>query len=99
MARTVQARLPESHGTPAGLGPRFLLMDDPAEPQVPQPDSKGLFRLHRVTDPQVFRRVWDSEPYDFTPWLAENLDELGRALGMTLTLVGTEVPVGAFFLD
>jgi hypothetical protein len=74
-------------------------MTDAAKSQVPQPDSKGLFRLHRVTDREVFRRVWDSEPYDFTPWLADNLDELGQALGMTLALVGTEVQVGEFRLD
>jgi hypothetical protein len=52
-----------------------------------------------VTDRDVFRRVWASEPYDFTPWLADNLDELGQALGMALTLVGTEVQVGEFRLD
>ena len=39
------------------------------------------------------------EAGDFTPWLAENLDVLADELGLTLTAVGTEVPVGSFFLD
>jgi len=59
-------------------------------------DSKGLGRLQFVTDP---REVWRSESEDFTPWLAENLDVLGEVLGMTLTLVATEVNVGQFRLD
>jgi hypothetical protein len=24
------------------------------------------------------RDVWKSEPHDFTPWLRENIDELGK---------------------
>ena len=43
--------------------------------------------------------MWASESADFTPWLAENLDVLGEELGMSLTLVGVEVPVGEFRLD
>jgi hypothetical protein len=59
-------------------------------------DSKGLGRLRRVANA---RDVWTSEALDFTPWLAENLDVLADELGMTLTLRGTEVPVGDFRLD
>lgn len=59
-------------------------------------DSKNLGRLRRVANP---RDVWTSESGDFTPWLAENIDVLAEALGMTLSLVGTEVPVGEFRLD
>lgn len=59
-------------------------------------DSKNLGRLRRVANP---RDVWTSEAGDFTPWLAENLDVLGEELGMSLTLVATEVPVGEFRLD
>jgi hypothetical protein len=59
-------------------------------------DTKGLGRLLRVADP---RDVWKSESGEFTPWLAENLDVLADELGMTLTLVATEVPVGDFRLD
>lgn len=59
-------------------------------------DSKGLGRLHRVADP---RQVWAMEAGDFTPWLADNLDVLADELGLVLTLAGTEVPVGNFYLD
>ncbi len=61
-----------------------------------QLDSKNLGRLKHVADP---REVWTSESADFTPWLAENLDVLADELGMTLTVVGTEVLVGQFRLD
>jgi hypothetical protein len=59
-------------------------------------DSKGLGRLERVADP---RSVWAMEAGDFTPWLAENLDVLADELGLTMTAVGTEIPVGSFYLD
>ncbi len=59
-------------------------------------DGKGLGRLRRVANA---RDVWTSEAGDFTPWLANNLDVLAGELGMSLTLVATEVPVGDFRLD
>src|SRR3954452_24314048 len=59
-------------------------------------DSKGLGRLRRVASAQD---VWTSEASDFTPWLAENLDVLADELGMSLTLIAQEVPVGEFRLD
>lgn len=39
------------------------------------------------------------EAGDFTPWLAENLDVLADELGLVLTTLATEVPVGNFYLD
>ncbi len=45
------------------------------------------------------REVWPHEAQDFTPWLAENLDKLGEALGLDLELNESEAPVGPFFLD
>jgi len=45
------------------------------------------------------RKVWPSEPSDFTPWLAENISELGKALGLELELRQQEAEVGAFSLD
>lgn len=45
------------------------------------------------------RRKWPDEALDFTPWLSENLDLLGRAIGLTLGLVKREKQVGQMFLD
>ena len=39
------------------------------------------------------RDVWPSEPSDFTPWLADNISELGAALGMELELRQREADV------
>ncbi len=43
--------------------------------------------------------VWPHEAQDFTPWLADNLDELSEALSLDLEFVEREAPVGPFFLD
>ncbi|MBI4297020.1 MAG: DUF4268 domain-containing protein [Chloroflexi bacterium] len=57
--------------------------------------SPTLGRLTHL-DP---RKVWESEPRDFTPWLAANLDHLQEALGIEMELVDQEVPVGEFAVD
>jgi hypothetical protein len=59
-------------------------------------DSKQLGRIRRVANP---RDVWTSESLDLTPWLAENIDVLADVLGLTLEVVGTEVPTGDFRVD
>ena len=51
-------------------------------------DTKGITR-----DVDV-REKWPNEALDFTPWLAEHLSPLGEALGLKLTKVWTEAPVG-----
>ena len=45
------------------------------------------------------REIWRNEARDFTPWLAEHLDELGQALGLRLELEDTELAVEGFAAD
>lgn len=45
------------------------------------------------------RDIWAKESGDFTPWLADNIQQLGEALGMDLELQGKEQDVGDFSLD
>ena len=49
--------------------------------------------------PVNVREVWTGESRDFTPWLAENADQLGEALGMDLIHEQTEAPVGRYSAD
>ena len=55
----------------------------------------NLAKIERVD----LREAWPNEAQDFTPWLADNIAELGEALGMDLGEPQTEVPVGSFKLD
>ena len=45
------------------------------------------------------REMWPSEPYDFTPWLADHLEHLGRAVGLRLEPLQQEQQIGSFSLD
>ena len=45
------------------------------------------------------REMWPSEPYDFTPWLADHLEQLGRAVGLRLEQLQQEQKIGSFSLD
>ncbi|WP_444779843.1 hypothetical protein [Salinarimonas sp. NSM] len=45
------------------------------------------------------RTAWANEAASFTPWLADNLDRLGDALGLELAIDATEVPVGPYRAD
>lgn len=54
-----------------------------------------LSKIKRVT----LREIWAKEATDFTPWLAENIAQLGEALGMDLELQSKEADVGDFSLD
>ncbi len=46
-------------------------------------------------------KVWQSEPGEFTPWLAkpDNITLLGEALGLELVVESTEAPVGPYRAD
>lgn len=45
------------------------------------------------------RDAWKHEALNFTPWLAENIGQLGNAIGITLELTGTEVAVDSYSAD
>ena len=45
------------------------------------------------------RKIWKNEAYDFTPWLAENLEIIGEATGLDLEFEAKEVSVGPFSAD
>lgn len=45
------------------------------------------------------RKLWGHEQYDFSNWLADNLDELNDEIGLTLSEVEKEVYVGAYRCD
>ena len=47
------------------------------------------------------RSVWKNEASDFTPWLAkpENINRIGDVIGMDLTVIDDEKPVGPFSAD
>ncbi|MDE2940629.1 MAG: DUF4268 domain-containing protein [Chloroflexota bacterium] len=55
-----------------------------------------LAKIERVPD---LRGTWPNEAQHFTPWLADNIAELGAALGMDLELQQIEAPVGGYSLD
>lgn len=54
-----------------------------------------LARIEKID----LRDVWSSEAANFTPWLQENIDQLGDALGMDLEVEEREASVGTFSLD
>ena len=57
--------------------------------------TPNLAKIERVD----LREAWPNEARDFTPWLAENIAELGEALGMDLELQEREAAVGGYSLD
>lgn len=70
------------------------------------PDSEGSQKymgacqmpIARLT-PVPLREVWRHEAHDFTRWLADNLDFLAEATGLSLSLVEQEAAAGAFYVD
>lgn len=54
-----------------------------------------LVKLEKISP----RKQWKNEQYDFTPWLADNLQELGDAINMNLEFIESEKPVGPYFAD
>jgi hypothetical protein len=58
-------------------------------------DGADIERLTRVP----LREVWKHEAYDFSSWLAENLDVLNEHLEVPLVSADTEQAAGAFSVD
>ena len=54
-----------------------------------------LGKLKKVS----LREIWKNEAYDFTPWLAENIDQLAEAIGIELEFIDKEVSVGSYSAD
>lgn len=54
-----------------------------------------LGKIHQV----ALKELWIGEATHFTPWLAQNLDVLGSALGMDLEFESTESAAGDFSAD
>lgn len=52
--------------------------------------------LREITD---LRKVWPHEALNFTPWVAENIELLGDAVGLDITVEKTESSVGDFNVD
>lgn len=55
-------------------------------------------RIARLQSGNV-REAWPHESQSFTPWLFENLEELGQVVGMRLEPMQTEVAVDTFAAD
>ena len=45
------------------------------------------------------REAWSHEAHNFTPWLADHLDQLGSVIGIPLEFEGREVAVDTFSAD
>ncbi|QQS42210.1 MAG: hypothetical protein IPM63_04500 [Acidobacteriota bacterium] len=60
-----------------------------------EPSPRPLAKLEELN----VREAWQNEAYDFTPWLAENLEFLGEAIGLPLEAEGSEVAVETFSAD
>ncbi|MDY6964852.1 MAG: DUF4268 domain-containing protein [Halobacteriota archaeon] len=55
-----------------------------------------MFDKIQKVDP---RNIWKHEAHDFTPWLAENIYELGESIGIELEVTEQEADVGGSSLD
>lgn len=69
------------------------------EQRCPAVEKGGTVERFGVLSRVELRRLWPNEAYDFTSWLAENIEVLGETLGLDLELRMQEAPVGPFSLD
>ncbi len=59
-------------------------------------DEKNKFGELKILN---MRDAWKHEAHDFTPWLKDNISELGKALGLDLEAKNAEEKIGRFYLD
>ncbi|HHV75513.1 MAG TPA: hypothetical protein GXX41_12945 [Thermoanaerobacterium sp.] len=62
-------------------------------------DEKGNKKTFSPIIEIPLRRFFKRENKDFTPWLQENIELLGDAIGIEVTGAETEVPIGNYKLD
>jgi hypothetical protein len=55
-----------------------------------------LGKMVRVND---LREIWKHETHDFSKWLASNINLLGDAINIDISLIETESPVGPYSVD
>ena len=60
-----------------------------------------MIKLNKLEEIRDLRKVWPKEALDFTPWLAkeENISLLSDAVGIDISVNGTEAPVGGYRAD
>ncbi len=59
----------------------------------------GIQQLVRLEREPNLRVVWTKEDEDFTPWLFDNIEELGDAIGLRLASQEREAAIGKYSLD
>jgi len=79
-------------------------MHEEARKLAPVMQNIGNMEIWRMPDFGTLRnidlrKIWPHEANNFTPWLAENIEALGEAVGMELELTESEADVGDFSLD
>ena len=60
-----------------------------------------MMKLNKLEEIRDLRKIWPKEALDFTPWLAsdDNIALLSDAVGIDISVNGTETPVGGYRAD
>jgi hypothetical protein len=67
-------------------------------PQPSSPTQHAIIDLGDLTQMNP-RHIWPDEAANFTPWLAQNIRYIEKAIGRTLDVLQTERKVGPYRLD
>jgi hypothetical protein len=88
--------------SPLDARPTVKPKENPAEVATKRVDFIGNMKtqLSKLENVDI-RSIWKNESSDFTPWLVrqENINRIGDAIGMDLTVIEDEKPVGPFRAD